>query len=398
MRYPDVLTERETMRQAVFGVSIARFGDGELSLCLGGSSVSQQYDPALRKELCEILYGVPAGNAALLPCIPRLDPTGPRYAYWQKYATDRHTTLYRAPLFGSSFVTRPDNAPWIDRADYWDAVRSLWQSKTVTVVSGDPTLCEVAMSSGARGAKVIQAPKRNAYAVIDEIEKQIYPAPGRPVLIALGAAGTALAARLARKGLHALDLGHIGQFMKPENQGAFEFAPDQLASAQYRAQLYDAHATSHWGKGGHYWAAQLKVLCDTHGCGEVLDYGCGSGTLKPALAEIGVKCLEYDPGVKGKDVLPKLADLVASTDVFEHIEPELVDNVLAHTYRLARKVGFFAIAKQPAKKILADGRNAHLSCHETKWWVAALARAGWDPKKITVAEDAWKKCLIICTK
>lgn len=395
MRYPDVLTERETMRRAVAGASLARFGDGELSICLGGSSVSQQYDPALRKELCEILYGV-AGP--VLPCIPRLDPSGPRYAYWEKYATDRHTALYRAPLFGSSFVTRPDNAPWIDRPDYWEHVASLWRGRDVLYVSGEATLANV-IAKTAGNIQIVACAKRDAYSDIDRIEAECsHSNRGRPVLIALGAAGTALAARLARKGLHALDLGHIGQFMKPENQGAFEFAPDQLASAEYRALLDEAHRTSHWGKGGHCWAEKLAAQVKAHKCGEVLDYGCGSGTLKPALADLGIKCLEYDPGVRGKDVLPKLADLVCSTDVFEHIEPERVDNVLAHTYRLARKVGFFAIAKQPAKKILADGRNAHLSCHETKWWVAALERAGWDRKNITVAEDAWKKCLIICTK
>lgn len=397
MRYPDVLTERETMRRAAAGASLARFGDGELSICLGGSSVSQQYDPALRRELCEILYGT-YDAYGVLPCIPRLDPCGPRYAYWQKYATDRHTMLYRAPEFGSSFVTRPDNAPWIDRPDYWEQVRSLWRAKAVTLISGSRELFDVVEPEADGNSSFILASKRDAYADIDELQQHAAALPARTVLIALGAAGTALAARLARKGLHALDLGHIGQFMKPENQGAFEFAPDQLASPTYRASLRHAHATTHWGKGGHYWAPHLKALADTYGCGEVLDYGCGSGTLKPALAEIGVKCLEYDPGVPGKDVMPKLADIVASTDVFEHIEPELVDNVLAHTYRLARKVGFFAIAKQPAKKILDDGRNAHLSCHETKWWIEALVRAGWKRENIKVAEDQWKKCLIICTK
>lgn len=391
MRYPSVLAEFETLNRAVRGESIARFGDGELAICVGGSSVSQKYDPALRRELCEILYGE-AGP--VLPCIPRV--IGPRMAYWQKYATDNFTRLYRAREFGSSFITRPDNVPSIDRPEYWDTVKSLWQSNVVTIVSGDTTLADVVMSSGARGAAVIPAPKRDAYAVIDEIEEQIPDVYGRKVLIALGAAGTALAARLARKGLHALDLGHIGNFMKPENQGAFAIAPDQLTSPEYRDMLKHEHATTNWGKGGHYWAPFVRDFMKSVGAESVLDYGCGRGTLAVALKELGIKATEYDPGIPGKDITPKLTDVVVSTDVFEHIEPECVDNVLRHTYLLARKGGFFAIAKQPAKKILQDGRNAHLSCHEDAWWVDALKRAGWPSVK--VVETQWKKCLIHCMK
>lgn len=182
------------------------------------------------------------------------------------------------------------------------------------------------------------------------------------------------------------------------NPGAFSFDPDELATPEYRKLLRHAHATTGWGRGGGSWAEQVAQLARKLECADVLDYGCGGGMLKPALAKLGVKCLEYDPGVVGKDIPPKLADLVVSTDVFEHIETPLVPNVLKHTFALARKGAFFVIAKQPAKKILADGRNAHLTCQPTEWWIERLVEAGWQRDRIKVKEDAWKKCVLVLTK
>lgn len=394
MTYPSVLDEFDTMQLAVTGKSIARFGDGELNICRGGKSVSQSYDPKLREELLAILRG---GVPQVVPCIPNVESETPRRAFWAPYASPFFTAYYgRGVRFGSSFVTRPDNAPWIDRRSYWEAVEGIWRGKDVTLVGGDRVMFDV-IKPTCRTLTFIAAPRRDAYAKIDDLEGLAY-ANGRlgPVIICLGAAGTALAARLAKRGCWALDLGHIGMFMNPDNNGAFAIKPEELASPEYRGMLQHEHATSNWGKGGWSWAEKISVYALEVSCKDVLDYGCGQGTLKPALAKLGYKCGEYDPGIPGKDIPPKLADLVVSTDVFEHIEPEKVAAVLKHTFLLAKRAGFFAIAKQPAKKILSDGRNAHLVCQPTEWWTAQLKQAGW--KTVQVREDQWKKCVIVCTK
>jgi hypothetical protein len=64
--------------------------------------------------------------------------------------------------------------------------------------------------------------------------------------------------------------------------------------------------------------------------------------------------------------------MVVCTDVLEHIEPENVDDVLDDLQALTRRVGFFVIATRPAKKILEDGRNAHLIQHGLDWWLPKL--------------------------
>ena len=66
------------------------------------------------------------------------------------------------------------------------------------------------------------------------------------------------------------------------------------------------------------------------------------------------------------------ADLLVCIDVLEHIEPELLDNVLDDLQRLVINTGLFTIHTGPAGKVLADGRNAHLIQEGYDWWVEKL--------------------------
>jgi hypothetical protein len=100
---------------------------------------------------------------------------------------------------------------------------------------------------------------------------------------------------------------------------------------------------------------------------DVLDYGCGKGKLAAALP---FPIREYDPAIPGKDAPPEPADLVVCLDVMEHVEPECLDAVFADLRRVVRKFGLFSIACRPAKKVLADGRNAHLIVQSPEWWRA----------------------------
>ena len=47
-------------------------------------------------------------------------------------------------------------------------------------------------------------------------------------------------------------------------------------------------------------------------------------------------------------------------ELMEHIEPECLEEVLDNLQWLSLKAVFLVIATRPAKKMLADGRNAHL--------------------------------------
>ena len=103
----------------------------------------------------------------------------------------------------------------------------------------------------------------------------------------------------------------------------------------------------------------------------LLDYGCGHNlslkkNLKPTRS---FKYQAYDPGVPEYAGDPEPADLVVSIDVLEHIEPDLIDNVLDHLEYLTKKVLFCTVHTGPAGKILPDGRNAHLIQKPAEWWI-----------------------------
>jgi hypothetical protein len=55
--------------------------------------------------------------------------------------------------------------------------------------------------------------------------------------------------------------------------------------------------------------------------------------------------------------------------VLEHIEPELLDNVLDDLQRVVEYFGFFTVHTGPAVKVLSDGRNAHLTQEDYTWWM-----------------------------
>lgn len=138
-----------------------------------------------------------------------------------------------------------------------------------------------------------------------------------------------------------------------------------LITEEYRKQNAALHeARKDYGAYSARWAVDILEVCQKHGCENILDYGCGKGALKEAL---DLPVIEYDPAIEGKTkAIP--CDLVACTDVLEHIEPDCLEEVLKHIYAMTQKALFFNISTVPAKKFLSDGRNAHLIIENPEWW------------------------------
>ena len=146
---------------------------------------------------------------------------------------------------------------------------------------------------------------------------------------------------------------------------------EQVSSTQYTKQLTRLHSKleSLSGDSGSYkhideWLANNK-------CSSLLDYGCGKGNVFKNIQKKFplIDCRGYDPGVPEYAVMPEIpAELVICTDVLEHIEPELIDNVLKHIESLTLKTAYLIIDTLPAQKNLPDGRNAHLIIENQDWW------------------------------
>ena len=144
------------------------------------------------------------------------------------------------------------------------------------------------------------------------------------------------------------------------------------AYAQQNQEMHERYAD--YGSKGLQWAAYVEQLVIEDGHRTVLDYGAGKGSLRRTLARAEIEVAEYDPGIPGKDQPPEPADLVVCLDVLEHVEPDLLDNVLSDLARLTKRKLFFDICIIPAQKTLTDGRNAHLLIHSAEWWKEQLSR------------------------
>jgi len=185
--------------------SLARFGDGELKLCQGEDSKTQVFNKKIAKELRAIL-----NEGICHVAIPYVHPKSPRKKYWEKFLKGHSQHINPDREYGSAFVSRFDEAPWIDTDDYRRQLKSLWKGKNVTIAYGSGSLTPT-MLKGAKSVNEVTAPWADAYEQIDSIEERI----GHPELavLCLGATATVLADRLARKGVHALDLGFVGKFL-----------------------------------------------------------------------------------------------------------------------------------------------------------------------------------------
>ena len=161
-------------------------------------------------------------------------------------------------------------------------------------------------------------------------------------------------------------------------------------SETYREQNRKLHERPGYGISGKKWAGLVSDLYEAYNCASVLDYGCGKGTLGQAMPHLMVR--GYDPCIEGLDADPDPADLVVCGDVMEHVEEECVDEVLDHIQGLTKKVVVFVVSTRPAKKILPDGRNAHITIRDSNWWLELMMRR-WKISIFNVKRDAEFVCV-----
>lgn len=143
-----------------------------------------------------------------------------------------------------------------------------------------------------------------------------------------------------------------------------------LISEQYRAENARQHTESTgYGERGFKHLGEVLHFAGQIGAQSVLDYGCGKGTLAAHARRVSpLSFANYDPAIPAFAAEPAPADLVVCTDVLEHIEPLCLADVLDHLASLTVKGFYFQIACREAKRILGDGRNAHLLVRDPMFW------------------------------
>lgn len=150
-----------------------------------------------------------------------------------------------------------------------------------------------------------------------------------------------------------------------------------------------------WGVSGRKYYHPTLYFAQKLGAKTILDYGCGFGTLKQSFIDKGhteFDIREYDPCIPGKDKKrPEKADLVVSTDVAEHIEPEFLNNYLYEVYNRCTKGLFLVISTVSSKEWLTSEINAHRTVQPAEWWINKLL----DMKFPITDIDAQEKRLFI---
>lgn len=113
-------------------------------------------------------------------------------------------------------------------------------------------------------------------------------------------------------------------------------------------------------------------------CSTLLDYGTGKGRLIKSLRANVSEDIEfygYDPAVERWSQKPDFpVDIVTCLDVLEHVEIQSIDAVFSEIKALTTKFCFLIIDLQPAIKVLADGRNAHVLLAPCDWWVSRVSQ------------------------
>lgn len=110
----------------------------------------------------------------------------------------------------------------------------------------------------------------------------------------------------------------------------------------------------------------------------VVDWGCAQGKLLQQIATDYdfVKTLKgYDPGNPRYASVPTgVFECLVSCDVVEHFEPDKLTEYLKLMQSKFTRSAYIIAACYPAKKILPDGRNAHLTIENCAWWLDRIQR------------------------
>lgn len=205
----------ETLQLVAQGKSLARFGDGEITLMDGDDIDFQKSSPELALELENILKNQ---DEKLLVCLPTIltacddDEANWWLKFWYVRWKDLKQKLSFEHSYGHSMVTRPDFFIMYPEQAV-QAWKSIWQNRKIVLITGEGSKLnlEHMLFDNVSTRQIIYSKAMNAYADADRIIAEVQNTAGQNclILIALGPTGTVLAKRFSDLGYQALDIGHI---------------------------------------------------------------------------------------------------------------------------------------------------------------------------------------------
>lgn len=208
--YPDVHDEFKTLDAILLGQSISRFGDGECKMMMGVNHKYEYYDKRCQQILQDVISKPKRG---LIVGIPRIVPECPRALWWEPWKWRMQPFLHPDVEYWSSFISRPDHAPWIEKdPKFCEDLDLIWRGKTVYLVGSGRSLTKERLEFG--GAEVVgfyQTPQFNAFPQIDDIIAAIKAHRPQIAILCAGMLATCVPYLMHDEGIQCLDLGAIGQ-------------------------------------------------------------------------------------------------------------------------------------------------------------------------------------------
>ena len=219
----DIYTDEECIEKIVNEKkSIARYGDGEFKWILGIKQNSfEKGSQKLAKELKQIIE---EDNENLIVGITHSMFTLKNYNYeaknyWCRFLEQYIKDIKQIVRYDKKYCDASITRPYIDYkskkgcAKKFANLKKIWDKKHILIVEGRYTRLGVTNDFFDNSKKInrILCPEKNAYAKVDEIEKEIIKnyKKGMIVLISLGPTATVLASRLSKKNIQTIDIGHI---------------------------------------------------------------------------------------------------------------------------------------------------------------------------------------------
>lgn len=214
--WPDVRDEFSTVALVMRGMSLARFGDGELKVMCGKA---YNREPANGELTAELLRAFQRPPPACLVGVPTMDQRGPKGANWLKHRGRFMELMSPSQEYCSAFVSRPDSAPWISTPAYALLLERLWDEKGSVAIVSEPanSLLRVVRHENAwrspRRVHHVECPSERAYSQIDRLEGEVLATGAELALLSCGPTASCLAARLSRRNVQGVDLGSAGGFL-----------------------------------------------------------------------------------------------------------------------------------------------------------------------------------------
>lgn len=205
----------DTLEQVKQGKSLARYGDGEITLMDGDSIDFQNANSDLAIELNEILT---KKNETIVVCLPTILKACNQseenwwLKFWYVRWADLKVKLNREMKYGHSMVTRPDFFLMYPEHSV-QAWKGIWDSRKVIFITGKGSKLNINhdLFENVYCREVVYSLSENAF---DDLARVVLEVQSKfdneyLILIALGPSGTILANRLSKIGYQALDIGHI---------------------------------------------------------------------------------------------------------------------------------------------------------------------------------------------